>query len=162
MSDSFVDSMDRWIKQKEIHLDRIRAIRDSLAEDPTIRPVLVDMLLNPEPRGRLAPVGEQGVPPTSRTPAAPGVDENLAKLLNYIKSRGPGAMVSIAEVQFGTGLNRSNLNYWLGDKYRDFFESVKVSGSRLFRLRDSAGEPASIPTHPDVMIPNPPPASEIR
>jgi hypothetical protein len=116
------DLLDDKIGEVSLHLDRLKAIRQFMHEDPAIVTELGEMVLSPEANGRI-------VPPRSGNSAE---NPALAKIVEYLRSQSPDDWHAVKDIEAATGVKRSLIYFILDRQHTDLFEVFRRSPKRKF------------------------------
>jgi len=130
LPDRSVDLFDRKIQEVSDHLDRLKAIRQFMSEDPALVTEITKLVLSPEANGKI-------ISPQSRGAESP----HLAPIVKYLKTRQPDDWVSAKEIATATGIEVHNVYAVLDRKHPDLFEIDHPTPKRKYwRLRRDANE----------------------
>lgn len=111
-------------------VDRLKAIRQMMSDDPDVTTLLTKVITQPAANGRIT------VPPA---PGQTTADPKLDKIVAYLKTRSPEDWVRVNEIAAETDVEKANVYFVLNRLHPDLFETNQPSPKKKFyRLKKDA------------------------
>lgn len=139
MADRAAELLDRRIQDLSDRLNRLRALRQFISEDPALVTEITSLLLSPEANGKIVVPSPGFEPPQN---------PHFIKIIEYLKTRED--WVSAKDISHGSGIELTKVYAILQKSHSEHFDCYQKSPKRHFWRPKNREQPLRTPSQHEV------------